>query len=341
MLYLKNGFLDVKWLDKQADKINAAFVVILGTRQIGKTYGTLKLMIDEKRNFILMRRTQTECDFITNGTVNPFKALGRDDIEVKKDTQYTGKILLDNSVNKEQIGITASLTCVSKIRGFSGNAFTDLVYDEFIPESHVNRIKNEGDAFLNAVVTISGNRELEGKPPLKCWLLANSNNIASPILKALNLTEKVERMSASGKELSILPERGVILVLAKAQEIAEKRKKTSLLKAIQSEESAFSKMAFNNEFSYNDNENVMRKDLRQYNIVAATIGGITLWRNKSGKDLYVTSYRKAPLEFPNTEDGKKRFFMHFPYVKVAYNLNRTFFESIAVKEAYKEILLLK
>lgn len=341
MLYLKNGFLDVKWLDREAEKINAAFVVILGTRQIGKTYGTLKLMTDEKRNFILMRRTQTECDFITNGTVNPFKALGKDNIEVKKDTQYTGKIILDNGDSKEQLGITASLTCISKIRGFSGIAFTDLVYDEFIPESHVNRIKNEGDAFLNAVVTISGNRELEGRPPLKCWLLANSNNIASPILKALNLTEKVERMNASGQELSILPERGVILVLAKAKEIAEKRKKTSLLKAIQNDDSAFSKMAFDNEFSYNDAENVTRRDLKQYKIIAATIGGITLWKNKNGNDLYVTSYRRAPVEYPNTEDGRKRFFTFYPYLKLAYTLNRTFFESIAVKEAYKEIIFMK
>ena len=338
MLYLKNGFLNVKWLDEEAERISAAFVVILGTRQIGKTFGTLKLMTDDKRNFILMRRTQTECDFITNGTINPFKALGRNDIEVKKDTQYTGKILLDNGEQKEQLGITASLTCISKIRGFSGSQFTDLVYDEFIPESHVNRIKNEGDAFLNAVVTISGNRELEGKKPLRCWLLANSNNIASPILKALNLTEKVERMNASGQELSVMPQRGVILVLAKASEIAERRKKTSIMKAIQDEESDFSRMAFNNEFSYNDAENVTRKDLKQYNLIASITGVLSVWKNKNGTDVYITSYKLSPNEFTNTDRGKTQFLTKYSYLKAIYFFGRTFFESLAIKEAYKDII---
>ena len=339
MLYTKDGFLNLSWIDKEADRINAAFVVILGTRQIGKTYGTLKLMLDKKRNFILMRRTQTEADFITNGTLNPFLSLGRTDIKVKKESQYIGKIQAETENGYDAIGITLSLTCVSKIRGFSGVAFTDLVYDEFIPESHVNRIRNEGDAFLNAVVTISGNREIEGKPPLRSWLLANSNNIGSPILKALNITEKVESMDKSGQELSILPDRGMIIVLAKATELSSKRKKTSLMKAI-NKESEFSKMAFDNEFSYNDAEHVTRKDLKQYTLIASVIGVLSIWKGKNDNSLYVTSYRKSNREYANTERGNRELLTCLPSLKVYYTLNSTFFESLAIKEAYKEIVRL-
>lgn len=339
MLYTKDGFLNVPWIDKEANRINAAFVVILGTRQIGKTYGTLKLMLDENRNFILMRRTQTEADFITNGTLNPFLSLGRTDIKVKKESQYIGKIQAETENGYDSIGITLSLTCVSKIRGFSGVAFTDLVYDEFIPESHVNKIRNEGDAFLNAVVTISGNREIEGKPPLRSWLLANSNNIGSPILKALNITEKVESMDKSGQELSILPDRGMIIVLAKATELSSKRKKTSLMKAI-NKESEFSKMAFDNEFSYNDAEHVTRKDLKQYTLIASVIGVLSIWKSKNDNSLYVTSYRKSNREFANTERGNRELLTCLPSLKVYYTLNSTFFESLAIKEAYKEIVRL-
>lgn len=339
MLYTKEGFLNVSWIDKEANRINAAFVVILGTRQIGKTYGTLKLMTDEKRNFILMRRTQTEADFITNGTLNPFLALGRTDIKVKKESQYIGKIQAETESGYDPIGITLSLTCVSKIRGFSGVAFTDLVYDEFIPESHVNRIRNEGDAFLNAVVTISGNREIEGKPPLRCWLLANSNNIGSPILKALNITDKVESMDKGGQELSILPERGIIIVLAKARELADKRKKTSLMKAI-SKESEFTKMAYDNEFSYNDAENVTRRDLKQYQQIAAVTGVFTIWRHKGNGTLYITSYRRCNREFSNTDRGYRELLTTIPTLKLNYTFNNTYFESLAVKETYKDIVRL-
>ena len=325
MLYTREGFLNVSRIDREATRINAAFIVILGTRQIGKTYGTLKLMTDEKRNFILMRRTQTEADFITNGTLNPFLALGRTDIKVKKESQYIGKIQAETESGFEPIGITLSLTCVSKIRGFSGNAFTDLVYDEFIPESHVNRIRNEGDAFLNAVVTISGNREIEGKPPLRCWLLANSNNIGSPILKALNITDKVESMDKSGQELSILPDRGIIIVLAKARELSDKRKKTSLMKAI-SKESEFTKMAYDNEFSYNDAENVTRRDLKQYVQIASVTGLFTIWKHKGNNSLYITSYRRCNREFSNTDRGYRELLTTIPTLKLNYTFNNTFFD---------------
>lgn len=339
MLYTKEGFLNVSWIDKEAARINAAFIVILGTRQIGKTYGTLKLMLDDNRNFILMRRTQTETDFISNGTLNPFIALGRTDIKVKKENQYIGKIQAETESGYDSIGVTLSLTCVSKIRGFSGAAFTDLVYDEFIPESHINKIRNEGDAFLNAVVTISGNREIEGKPPLRCWLLANSNNIGSPILKALNITDKVESMDKSGQELSILPERGIIIVLAKASELAGKRKKTSLMKAI-NKESEFSKMAFDNEFSYNDAEHVTRRDLKQHVLIASITGVLSIWKNKSDSSLYITGYRKSNFEFANTDRGHRQLLTMIPTLKINYTYNNTYFESLAIKEAYKEIVRL-
>ena len=339
MLYTKDGFLNVSWIDREAERINAAFIVILGTRQIGKTYGTLKLMLDDNRNFILMRRTQTETDFISNGTLNPFLALGRTDIKVKKENQYIGKIMSETETGYTPIGVTLSLTCVSKIRGFSGASFTDLVYDEFIPESHINKIRNEGDAFLNAVVTISGNREIEGKPPLRCWLLANSNNIGSPILKALNITDKVESMDKSGQELSILPERGIIIVLAKAAELAGKRKKTSLMKAI-NKETEFSKMAFDNEFSYNDAENVARKDLKQFQLLASVTGVLSIWKSKNNDTLYISSYRKSNSEFSNTDRGRKQLLTAIPFLKVSYTFNVMYFESLAIKEQFKEIVRL-
>ena len=59
-LYLPSGYLNVPYIDSLADKHGISFVVLIGGRQVGKTYGTLKLMLDDNRRFILMRRTQAE-----------------------------------------------------------------------------------------------------------------------------------------------------------------------------------------------------------------------------------------------------------------------------------------
>ena len=99
-----------------------------------------------------------------------------------------------------QRGIATSLSEIAHIRGFIGSGFSDLVFDEFIPEKGVVTRRTEGDAFLNAYTTINGNRELAGAPPLRAWLLANTNNIKSPVLDALNLTDDILWMRRKGKE---------------------------------------------------------------------------------------------------------------------------------------------
>jgi hypothetical protein len=157
-LYLPAGWLDVEGVDRLADQNNISTIIIIGTRQIGKTYGVLKLLLDSGRKFILMRRTLTEIDLLSREDLNPFLPI-RPNVEIKKDTKYTSRIIVDDV----PAGLAMPLSGVSKVRGFAGVEFTDLVFDEFIPESHVKKIRDEGAAFINAVITISGNRELEGK----------------------------------------------------------------------------------------------------------------------------------------------------------------------------------
>ena len=74
------------------------FVYILGARGIGKTYGALKYMIEEDRQFILMRRTQTQADLISNESFTPIKSVFNDmelAYKVNKISKQTGAIYYD------------------------------------------------------------------------------------------------------------------------------------------------------------------------------------------------------------------------------------------------------
>lgn len=326
-LYSEMGFLNINWIVERCDKFNLSFIVIIGPRQVGKTFGTLKYMIEYKLKFILMRRTQAEADFINTGIMNPFAGIDPE-VTVKKLTKYTGGIY-----KEELIGVTMALSTVSKIRGFSGIDFSDLIFDEFIPEIHVNKMKNEDDAFLNAIITLSGNRELEGKPPMRVWLLANSNNFSSPILASMGLQSKLEKMANKGQEYAILPDKGIFLLLPLSQEVINKRKNIAIYKVIDSD-SNFSKMAFGNEFSYNDSENVSSKNLSNYRELFSVSQKFTVFVSKDKTHIYVTKIVKdsgRKYLFSPTERGRQQIQKTFIDLHAWYIRNIIFFDSLKTK----------
>jgi hypothetical protein len=68
-IYTPAGWLDAPHIEEVADRNNISFIVIIGKRQIGKTYNVLKLMLDEHKTFILLRGVKTEMDEQTIGRV--------------------------------------------------------------------------------------------------------------------------------------------------------------------------------------------------------------------------------------------------------------------------------
>ena len=251
-LYLENGYLNFDYILERGAWLN----VIIGKRQVGKTYGCLQLMLRRNFKFILLRRTTAELETIAaNMDLNPFEAFKPD---FKTGLFKSGKDLCkisdyetdENSKAKEtnSRGIATSLAQIAHIRGFNGSAFSDLVYDEFIPEKGVITRATEGDSFLNAYRTINGNRELNELPPLRAWLLANSNRIDSPVLEALNLTDDILYMRRRGLE-ELKTANGTFICQPNSEVITKMQKETALAKQI-SKESDFYKMALENEFAY-------------------------------------------------------------------------------------------
>lgn len=339
-LYLKSGYLNVPWIDEITEKNNISYIVIVGSRQIGKTYGTLKLMLDTDRRFILMRRTQTEVDFLTNIALNPFQNID-DTVVIKSDSKYTARIdKVDENDNKTQIGMVTSLKGIAKIRGFNGQVFTDLVFDEFIPENHVTKIRDEGDAFINALITISGNRELEGRKPLKVWLLANANNIDNPILEVMNLQKKFDQMVIKGQEYSLLKDNGIMIINAIGSKIITKRKNSSIFK-IANEKSKVIQMAFENEFSYNDKESVHKEDLKQFYLICSVRDKFSVWMSRHDRHLHIYKYVNSTKIYNNNDRAKKEFLKKYPDIRNDYFKNNITFSDIIIKENFRKFIDVK
>ena len=68
-LYLENGYLNIEEIARHPSWLK----VIIGARQIGKTYGTLLYHLQHTIPHILLRRTTDELDMITGAETNPYK----------------------------------------------------------------------------------------------------------------------------------------------------------------------------------------------------------------------------------------------------------------------------
>ena len=340
-LYTAEGWLDVAHVSKIADRNNISFIIIIGKRQIGKTYGVLKYMLDTDKRFILLRGMRTELDMLKRNVNSPFEKIvgygGR--VLFESETDYTAQIVrLDQGEEEEiktTIGMAAALSSIGRVRGFNGDQYSDVVYDEFIPESHLLKVRHGGDAFLNMYTTVAGNRELEGRKPLRVWLLANSNNLDSDILDALNVTDIVERMSLRGEESRIISDRGIMILLPDSEIITDKRKKTALYKAIGGD-SKFAKMAYENEFAYNDYTDVGTKPLQEYKPIICIGEAVTVYLHKNDKTLYVVAApaKNARHKYTDTDYGRNKLIRDFPEIRAAYLRGRITFQRMAVKNYF-------
>lgn len=344
-LYLKNGFLDVPHVAEVADRNNISFIIIIGKRQIGKTYGVLKYMLDEQKRFILLRSVMAEMDMLKHNVANPFDAIKeyRGRVVFESETQYTANIArIDESEEGEEksnVGMLSALSAIGRVRGINGRQFSDVVYDEFIPESHLLRVKNGGDAFLNMYTTIAGNREIEGEKPLRVWLLANSNTLDNDILTALDITDVVERMSLRGEECRIIKDRGIMVILPDSEKITEMRKCGALYRAIGGD-SKFSQMAYGNRFAYNDYTDVGAKPLQEYKPLISVSGSFTIYLHKSDKILYVCDIvdNNARHKYTQSDYDRMKFTRDFPEVKAAYLRGRFTFQNMTVKNEFLNYL---
>lgn len=344
-LYTGDGWVNIPAIADLGSWCN----IIIGKRQVGKTYGTLKYLLEKDSHFLYLRRTATEFDAITSDPdLNPFLPFTHGDkpVDIVKGGKITysiGESELDENgkpVIVKKLGVGMTLNSIAQIRGFNGSQFEEVVYDEFIPERIVVKRKAEGDALLNAYVTINGNRELEGKPPLKIWLLANAFDIGNDILAGLGVTDTIASMARKHEEYRLL-DSGVFIAMPQSTKVTDKRAQTAFMRHMaKNKNSKFYQMAMENKFSYNDLTQVRSMSLRG---MRPAFKLDDLYVYEYGDMYYYVSHspHQSREKYAATSTGKKTFRTNYPLFQLCFGVGQVWCEDVPALLSLKNYLDIK
>lgn len=331
-LYLEQGYLDQLYVYKTAVGSGCSFAFEVGGRQVGKTYGAVQLSLESKEPFVLLRRTKAEADFVAGSS--PFEEHDPT-ISIQKGGAYKWDIMKDG----HKIGIICGLSSIAKMRGFSWHEVKRLIYDEYIPERHVARIRDEGAAFVNAMITIGGNRELNGEPPVFVWCLANPNIHANPVNNIMGITGRFDRMETDGKEISVLREKRIVCVKPSSEALMERRRNIAIFQAIDPNSEVY-RMAVGNEFAFDDKSLVAGRNLKEYTASASVMKHVTVWHHKSSADLYITECvgEIGSVYYDNQPDKDRFRTLWAPVIRNAEINKRVRFSTLVVQDAVHKLL---
>lgn len=319
------------------------FNFICGARAGGKTYGAVEVIDTLFDKAIWMRRTEDEAEMLygknSSEHLNPFKKYASDKgliYDTPKISKHYGGIFKMSGEEKVHKGYIMSLSAISNVRGFDASDIDLMIYDEFIPELHRKKIRNEAEAFLNAYETVNRNREFEGREPVKCFLLSNSNNAAAPLLLYLGLSNIIANMKKNHEELYIDPSRSILIYLPEQQEFREKKEKTAI--AALTRGTDFYDMAFKNEFAYNDFSYIDGRNLRGYKCLAV-IDGIGIWFNGDADLIYCCLAGTSPNSYGKSNADICRFNLDIGRRIYDYYVhNRVYFQNFSIKEKMLDYL---
>jgi len=290
-LYDENGFVNhALWYQDPAP-----FIIALGGRGTGKTYGALLDTVNgHYGKIVYIRRNDTQLSAVKLPELNPFKRINADtgsNLMFAPMGKLTAGIYHGEDVDGvvkpvgAPVGIGVALSVFSNIRGVDGMDYQTVIFDEFIKEPHERPIKNEDQAFLNMYETLNRNREMPplNMPPLKCLLLANSNDLRSPILDALGLVDILDRMLQKGQEYKSVRNGMLSIYLYQDSPISRAKAKTALYQVANNAD--FSQMALQNQFSKANYEYVKSCPLKEYHPLC-TIGDVTVYEHNRDSGLY-------------------------------------------------------
>lgn len=302
-LYTPEGWVNASRLTRSP----APFVIAVGGRGIGKTYGVLDELLQIGEPFIYLRRTQVQIDACKVPELSPFNAVCRDRgivVSSSAISKYVAGFYRVEGEEQELIALGIALSTFANVRGFDASAYRYCVFDEFIPEKHERPIAHEGDAFLNVLETINRNRELIGQEPVKVIMLSNANKLDSPILSAIGALQPLDKMTRAGRDWGRWYDGALEIFRYTDSPISEKKRSSALYRLAGS--SDFTGMALDNSFSSDTYYNVCSKPIKEYEPIASA-RNITVYRHKNNGSYYVVPGIRSEVVFTNTPEQMRAF----------------------------------
>ena len=305
--------------------------IVVGGRNTGKTYGTLKYCYKEKLDFTFLKRTNEDVKLLCAGSgrigskvneygvdLSPFKSINRDiNSNVKAYSIFEGlggfwKCDEEDAPMGKPIGYICSLNAVNKVKGFDLSESKLLIFDEFIPQPWERVNRKEGEQLMDMYKTVARDREHRGQDPLKLICLANAVSIYNPTMEMLEITDDVVMMEVKNMTHLYIEERGILIRRVEQQDFKKEEEKSAIYKAMSN--TAWGQMALNNSFAYDDFTNIGNRSLKGYkpyiHLIYKTYSWYIYQKNgeyyccKSKTDKYIREYNL------NTENGQKAFFNH-------------------------------
>lgn len=333
--YLASGYVDQEKILSNQDH----FIFQIGARGCGKSYGILKYILDHKKKFMLLRRTQTEADIISTEVTNPFKALMNDHPEIEIHVESVAKNLSAFTQCGEdgepvRIGYLAALSTFATIRGADLSDVEFIFYDEFIPEKHQRPIKDEFEALMNVYETVNRNRELQGRQAVKLVCAANANDIANPIFIGLEIVDKVARLMLKGREFFRDPARGLSVYMFMHSPISKEKSDTALYNLTSG--SDFQNMALRNMFEL-DTRYISSRALKEYKPIVR-IGELVIFEHKGRKEYYARcgSSGTVPDVYTTSDTDRKRFIKGYNYLFIRYLSGHMYFENSTAQVLFEK-----
>ena len=255
---------------------------IIGGRGIGKTYSTFDYCFTNYPGKILyLRNTEVQIEESCGRSFetsfgNPFKKWSRNNgrqIFLMREKKHA--VIKEND---NILGFGGSLSTFENLRGVDLSDIDVIIFDEFIENRTLSF--DQYKAFNAAYETVNRNRELEGFPPVKMFLLSNAQRLSNPILRGLGLISVIEGMQRNNQKSYTSDKVHIEL----PQSVVSELKKDTALYSV-NKDSEYYQEAINNKFANDSFTGVNKKNLTEY-IPLYAIDDIFVYKHKSNGRLY-------------------------------------------------------
>ena len=327
-IYTKEGWVNWDWIMQDP----AVFIMGVGPRAVGKTYGVFDWCIEHREKFIYCRRLKTQLDMCATMSGNPFQKINADrKIDIKPfKSEGMVSFRYDNR-SGEEVACGVSLSTLATLRGIDFSSYNIIVFDEAVPMVGEKPIKNEFDSFLNFVETVSRNREILGEKPVKVILLGNANKLNNPYYSGWKFTKTALKMIRGKQMIYRTPDGSRMMILFQDSPISAKKAGTSLY---QNANDGFLAMALDNSFR-TDETNIRSEPLIEYRHLVS-VGEIGIYRHKSDRRYYVSSQQGQPY-YDGYGIQLKMFQQDFFMLRVNYmTLKNFYFEDFDNELLFRE-----